>query len=106
MNVCRNVAPCSVLEIDQRFTSACCVYHQGDKKSHRPDNGDSRRESGSRGHFGFVRCSCILNIKERKNDSISNLCHYGNKVKYKRHKNLTLKARMIQFSNSYFSPLL
>jgi hypothetical protein len=35
------VAPCSLVEIYQRFRGPCCLHHQGD----RPDDGGNRREN-------------------------------------------------------------
>jgi hypothetical protein len=31
MTVFWDVAPCSLVEIDRRFTGAYCLHHQGDK---------------------------------------------------------------------------
>jgi hypothetical protein len=35
------VAPCSLVEVHQRFRGSCCLHHQGDKGD-RPDDGGSR----------------------------------------------------------------
>jgi hypothetical protein len=34
------VAPCSLVEVYQRFRGPCCLHHQGD---HRPDDGGSKK---------------------------------------------------------------
>jgi hypothetical protein len=38
------VAPCSLVEIYQRFRGPCCLHHQGDRpdQDHRPDVGGSK----------------------------------------------------------------
>jgi hypothetical protein len=35
------VAPCSLVEVYQRFRGPCCLHHQGDV-THRPDDGGSK----------------------------------------------------------------
>jgi hypothetical protein len=35
-----DVAPCSLIGVDQRFRGVYCLHHQGD---HRPDDGGSTR---------------------------------------------------------------
>jgi hypothetical protein len=48
--------------------------------------------------LGFFIFSCLLNIKEQKNDCINNVSRYGNKIKKIRCiKNDTLQGRIIQF---------
>jgi hypothetical protein len=42
------VAPCSLIEVYQRFTGACCLHHQGS------DDGGSKSSSSLYG--GYMRC--------------------------------------------------
>jgi hypothetical protein len=39
MTVFWAAAPCSLVEVYQRFRGPCCLHHQG---NHRPDDGDSK----------------------------------------------------------------
>jgi hypothetical protein len=36
------VAPCSLVEVYQRFSGPCCLHHQGDDMPHCPDDGGSK----------------------------------------------------------------
>jgi hypothetical protein len=58
-------APCSLVETDQSFRGAYCLYHQGD---HRPDHKIDR--------FTDHYCSSVISVTEARSLNVLQCCHY------------------------------